>query len=324
MPIAMTEQQRDELDDKGFFVVENALSPERVATISAAIDEVVERVRMERNLPADRVIGLRNSIVFHEAILDLIDEPHILALVVDAYGWNIHNRDSVLTMALPQENGADPELMSLGWHFDYEEEFAGCTIDGVMPLLDFKVGWYISDHTEPGHSVIQVVPGSYKWGPEQRATWEEWLDPDEVVDIRVPAGSAMLWRPTLMHGVTANLSKTVRKSIYVSYTPRWVRPSGHINQDAELIARSSPVRRQLLGAMGDLSNLLGKDPVNSPSSQYWFTDDWDSVPLKAWAEERAGSDPCQWGSGSGFSHTKGPGFEFTQRTMPRKHDAREK
>jgi ectoine hydroxylase-related dioxygenase (phytanoyl-CoA dioxygenase family) len=324
MAIAMTDQQKEELNDKGFFIVENVLSADRVETISRAIDEVVDRVRSERNLPVGPSFGLRNGIMFHDASLDLIDQPDILALVVDAYGWNIHNRDSVLTVALPQEETADPGLMSLGWHFDYEEEFAGCTVDGTMPLLDFKVGWYISDHTEPGHSVIQVVPGSYKWGPEQRATWEEWLDPDEIVDIAVPAGSAMLWRPTLMHGVTANLSKSARKAIYVSYTPRWVRPSGHIEQDPELIARSSPVRRQLLGGLGDLSDPLGKDPANSPSSQYWFTDDWNSVPLKAWAEERAGSEDCEWGTGLGVSHTKGPGFEFTQRRMPQARHERGK
>ena len=314
----MTVQQKEELNEKGFFVVEKVLSPEEVETISEAIDEVVERVRKERDLPPDRAFGLRNGLVFHDAILDLIDQPDILALVVDAYGWNIHNRDSVLVMTLPQSEGADPDRMALGWHFDYEEEFGGCTIDGTMPLLDFKVGWYISDHTEPGHSTILIVPGSYKWGPKQRATWEEWLDPDEVVEIGVPAGSTMLWRPTLLHGVTPNLSKSVRKSIYVSYTPRWVRPSGCIEQDPELIARSSPVRRQLLGAMGNLGNPLGIDPKNNPNSQYWFTDEWDNVPLKAWAEEQAGPGPYDWGTGLGVSHTKGPGHEFQQRTIPKK------
>ena len=93
-------------------------------------------------------------------------------------------------------------------------------MDGTLPLLDFKVGWYISDHTEPGHSTILVVPGSYQWSRQQRATWEEWLDPAEIVAVRVPAGSVMLWRPTLLHSVSPNLSATERKAIYVSYTPR--------------------------------------------------------------------------------------------------------
>jgi len=59
-----------------------------------------------------------------------------------------------------------------------------------------------------------------------------------------------------------------------------MRPSGHIEQDPELIARSSPIRRQLLGVMGNLSHPLGPDPANFPDSQYWFACDWDNIPLK--------------------------------------------
>ena len=61
---------------------------------------------------------------------------------------------------------------------------------------------------------------------------------------------------------------------------------------------------------------LGSDPVNNPNSQYWFTDDWDTVPLKAWAEARAGGPPYDWGTGLGVSHTKGPEYAFTQVTVP--------
>ena len=34
-------------------------------------------------------------------------------------------------------------------------------------------------------------------------------------------------------------------------------------------AASSPIRRQLLGAMGDLSDPMGDNPDNSPNSGYW-------------------------------------------------------
>ena len=316
MAIAMTDQQKDDLNRKGYFVVENLLGTDEVAAVAAAMDQVAAEVRAERGLgPGDKV-ALRNGMIRHPKLLDLMDHPAILELVVDAYGWNIHNRDSVTQCEPPGPAESDPDILSLGWHFDYEEEFCGTTVDGTLPLLDFKVGWYISDHTEPGHSTILVVPGSYRWSREQRATFEEWLDPADIVAVTVPAGSVMLWRPTLLHSVTPNLSATERKAIYVSYTPRWVRPSGHLEQDAELIARSSPVRRQLLGAMGNLSHPLGSDPVNSPNSQYWFSDDWDTVPLKAWAEARAGGPPHDWGTGLGVSHTKGPNFAFTQVTIP--------
>lgn len=316
MTIAMTGRQREELNGRGFTILEGILDPAEVGRVATAMDDVADRIRKGRGLAPDSSISLRNAIARHEALLDLVDHPRILSLVVDAMGWNIQNRDSVLDYKAPLPGGADPERLSLGWHFDYEEEFAGTTLDGIMPLLDFKVGWYISDHSEPGHSTILLVPGSFRWNREQRATWESWIDPADIFELRVAAGSALLWRPTLLHGVTPNRSKSFRKALYVSYCPRWMRPSGYVDQDPELIARSSPIRRQLLGAMGDGSHRLGKDPADNPSSQYWFSDDWDSVPLKAWAEERAGPGPHDWGLGHGATFTKGPGFEFTQTTVP--------
>ena len=316
MTLAMTEQQRDELNGQGFTLLENVLAPAELERLSAAMDEVANQARKLRDLGPDEGLDLRNAVARHEAIADLLDHPRILPLVVDAMGWNIQNRDSIFDYKAPQPNAANPAVLSLGWHFDYEEEFAGTIIDGRLPLLDFKVGWYISDHTEPGHSTILLVPGSYQWTPQQRATWESWLDPADIYELRVPAGSAMLWRPTILHSVTPNLSSNFRKALYISYGPRWMRPSGHVEQDPELVARSTPIRRQLLGAMGDGSNRLGKDPGGNPSSQHWFTDNWDNVPLKAWAEERAGSGPRDWGLGYGATYTKEPDFQFTQTTVP--------
>ncbi len=316
MTIAITEKQKHELNDLGWTVLESVLTKEERERISTAMDEVADQLRQERDLDPDESVGCRNALARHDAFVDLLDHPRVLPLVVDAFGWNIQNRDCTFEHGAPQPRGSKPDTLKLGWHFDYEQEFAGTTIDGIMPLLDFKVGWYISDHTEPGHSNILMVPGSYKWNQEQRATWEEWLDPDEIVRIRVPAGSAMLWRPTVLHSVTPNLSKSVRKAFYISYTPRWIRPSGYIEQDPELINRSSPIRRQLLGAMGHDGHPLGSDPSANPSSQYWFTEDWDSVPLKALAEEKAGEGPYDWGLGYGATFSTGPGFEFTQVKVP--------
>ena len=43
---------------------------------------------------------------------------------------------------------------------DYEEEWFGTTHDGLLPMLEFKVSWYISDHTVAGHGMTLVVPAS--------------------------------------------------------------------------------------------------------------------------------------------------------------------
>ena len=180
--IAMTAKQRDELNEIGWTVLESVLTPEETKRLSDAWDEVADQLRRKQGLGPNDSVGSRNGLRLNDTILELIDHPKILPLVVDAIGWNIQNRDSTFGCQAPKPSDSDPDVLSLGWHFDYEEEFAGTTIDGRMPLIDFKVGWYISDHTEPGHATILLVPGSYKWTREQRATWESWADPKDIFE----------------------------------------------------------------------------------------------------------------------------------------------
>ena len=317
MALAATSEQKELLNERGFFVIEEYLVADEVAVLNDAFDEVGARLRGERGMTPDQPLSIRNGLVKHEAFLNLMDRPDILRYVVDIVGWNVQNRDSVILWTPPQP-GRHPSALSLGWHFDYEEEFTGIGIDGPMPWLDFKIGWYVSDATEADHATILFVPGSHRWDAAKRARWREDLPTEEIHELKVPPGSLMMWRPTLLHAASPNLSTHERRALYISYAPRWIRPSGHVNQDPDLVARSNPVRRQLLGAMGNLSHPLGSDPENHPDSQYWFAWDWDVVPLKAWAEAEAGDRPHDWGTGYGVGMPKGPGFQFTDNTDPRR------
>ena len=120
--------------------------------------------------------------------------------------------------------------------------------------------------------------------------------------MRVKAGSIMMWRSCLLHGVAPNLSPSVRKHLYIAYTPRWVRPTAPdatMLLDPELLEGASPIRKQLLGGMGDGSHPLGDNAaINDGVSQHWFPTSEQKVPLKAWAEEHARKDePMDWGAG---------------------------
>ena len=72
--------------------------------------------------------------------------------------------------------------------------------------------------------------------------------------------------------------------MHVGYHWRWLRPTDYIQQDADLIERSSPIRRQLLGAIASGGDPLGADSDVAPSSQYWLTKNPEDVPLREWAE----------------------------------------
>ena len=113
---------------------------------------------MHEDLMRPECHGGRNLHLRSEPVLDLMDHESILGHVVDAAGWNIQVRDCLLGKQEPHE--PHPERLQRAWHFDYEEEWFGTTHDGLLPMLEFKVSWYISDHTVAGHGMTLVVPAS--------------------------------------------------------------------------------------------------------------------------------------------------------------------
>ena len=74
--------------------------------------------------------------------------------------------------------------------------------------------------------------------------------------------------------------------MHIGYHYRWLRPTDYISQDQALVERSSPIRKQLLGALASGADPLGGESTFHPSSQYWLTKNDDDVPLRAWAAER--------------------------------------
>jgi ectoine hydroxylase-related dioxygenase (phytanoyl-CoA dioxygenase family) len=301
--IGMTEQQRKAFDEQGYFLIEDFFTPEELTRLLDAIDEVAERVRAVKGLRPEDPFALRNALTHHEAFLDLIDHPRMLPLVVDAIGWNIQIRTTHLDYRPPYPKdmvpgelgtgkGADHEAgyKNVVWHPDLAGPylFEAPSLDGRLPFMEIKIGYYLSDMTRPNSGALAVVPGSHLRKPQELRDLDYRVPMDQARILNVRPGAALVWRTAVWHTVTPNLSEIVRKVFYVGYHYRWLRPTDYVQQDPALLERSSPIRRQLLGALAPGSLALGNDPDYEPASQYWITRNWDDVPLKAWAEERAG------------------------------------
>jgi ectoine hydroxylase len=301
--LAMTAEQRRSFDEQGFILIEDFFNPAEFDRLLKAIDEVAARVREEKGLSENDPFALRNALTHHPAFLDLIDNPRILPLVVDAIGWNIQIRTTHLDVRPPYPEGLEPGELGTGegadhaagyknlvWHPDLAGPylFEAPSHDGRLPFMEIKVGYYLSDLTERNSGAICLVPGSHRRTPQELRDLNHRVPEDQFIELNVPANTALLWRTQVWHCVTPNLSNKVRKVFYVGYHYRWLRPTDYIQQDPELIARSSPIRRQLLGALDPSGDALGNDPNWEPSSRYWLIKNWEDVPLKAWAEERLG------------------------------------
>jgi ectoine hydroxylase len=304
MAVALTDEQRRAFDEDGYVLLHDFFAPDEYRRLMDAIDEVAARYRREKGLSEDTHFGVRNALAKHEAFLDLIDHPRMLPLVVDTIGWNVQVRTTHLDYRPPYPKelvagelgtgaGEDHKAgyRNVVWHPDLAGPylFEGPSLDGRLPFMEIKVGYYLSDLRAPNSGELYVVPGSHKRHPQELRDMDHRVPMDQAVALRVPANTALLWRTAVWHCVSPNLSDLVRKVFYVGYHYRWLRPTDYAEQDPALLARSSPIRRQLLGALATGGDPMAgsKDPEWEPASQHWIPRDWADVPLKAWAEERA-------------------------------------
>ena len=304
MSIAMIEQQKNDFDSNGFIVLEDFLTADELDRLLAAVDEVGAQIRQAKGIGPDEPFAIRNALAHHDAFLDLIDHPRMLPLVVDAIGWNIQIRTTHLDYrppypgdlpagALGSGAGADHEAgyRNVVWHPDLASDylFEAPSLDGRLPFMEVKVFYVLSDLTASNSGNLWFVPGSHRRTPQELRDMNNEVDPAEAVEVRLPPGAAVLWRTATWHCVGPNLSDKTRKIMHIGYHYRWLRPTDYVRQDPELVARSSPIRRQLLGELATGSDPLGDDPHFEPACAYWLPagSSWDDVPLRAWAEARS-------------------------------------
>ena len=301
MAIAMSEEQERGFERDGFVVLEDFLDEQEVDRLLGAIDEVGDRVREAEGIGVADPFSVRNALSQHEAFLDLVDHPRMLPLVVDAIGWNIQIRTTHLDYRPPYPEeleygdvgvgkGEDQQVgyRNVAWHPDLASDvlFMAPSLDGRLPFMEIKVFYVLYDMTESDCGNLWLVPGSHNRTPEELREMGRRVDPEEAVELKLRAGSAVLWRTAVWHCVGPNLSEKTRKIMHVGYHYRWLRPTDYIQQDPELIERSSPVRKQLLGALASGGDPLGAESDFRPSSQYWLTKNQDDIPLRAWANEQ--------------------------------------
>ena len=299
MPLSMTPRQAKDFDEQGFIVLEEFFDPSELDRLLQAIDEVGERIRAEKGLGPGDPFAVRNALAHHEAFLDLIDHPRMLPLVVDAIGWNIQIRTTHLDYRPPYPEdlkarvkgvgkGEDHEAgyRNVGWHPDLASDdlFMAPSLDGRLPFMEVKVFYVLYDMTESDCGNLWLVPGSHRRRPAELRERGNGVDPEGAVELKLPIGSAVLWRTAVWHCVGPNLSRKTRKIMHVGYHYRWLRPTDFDVQDPGLIERSSPVRRQLLGALSPEGDPMGPDPDYHPASRYWLSDSPDDVPLREWAQ----------------------------------------
>ncbi|MDE3259772.1 MAG: phytanoyl-CoA dioxygenase family protein [Gemmatimonadota bacterium] len=273
----MTDEQREHFDQQGFLIVEDALDSGMLERLLNAGDRVDAREREIQGLGAGQIMNKFRSIVEDAAFLDLLDQPKTFPLIWDILGWNVQHYISHLVY-YPPEHPDRSNSKTGGWHQDGGRPVP--EMERPHPRLSLKVAFWLTDTSAPDRGGIRIVPGSHKRDiPPERWPDGENGSPgasgfEDMMQVRVKAGTAVLFDRRLWHSRGFNTSDITRKVLFLGYSYRWLRGLDYNLIPDEILEACDPIRRQLLGDGVDVKG-------------WWQPTDAD-VPLKGWLLEHKG------------------------------------
>lgn len=266
----LTAAQKSFFEENGYLIVKGALNPEQIGYWTRVVDEMDAAHRAARSLQNDVFVEIRNAVAKEPRLLELLDYPAAFPLVAELMGPAIQLNTSHVMVRPPQPAGTAATFKAIDWHRDGCAEVAA--VHGTFPWIYTKIGYFLTDLTQPGRGNLRLIPGSHKRS-DPPARQPGAIDPDGAIEVLTEPGDAVLFQQRTWHAVGPNFSTITRKNIYVGYSYRWVKPLDYLAQSAELLAQATPIQRQLLGEY-------------TSEMTYWLPKD-EEVPLKAWMAQHA-------------------------------------
>jgi ectoine hydroxylase-related dioxygenase (phytanoyl-CoA dioxygenase family) len=223
---ALTAAERFIFDTQGYLVLENFLKPDHLAKLLAATSSTTARRREQvrtnaRQTGFTQVNGQESTRVFYildddPLFLELLDWPAILPYVHALLNPKPHHCASDVIVA----HAGDFPNQVPGWHIDgHDDGFRN--LGRPIPLLQLKIGYYLTDMTQPGASHLMVVPGSHKSRLAPGEADANGMLPG-AVQVCAPAGSAILFHNALWHGIGPFHPGRSRTMLYYAYEHPWM------------------------------------------------------------------------------------------------------
>jgi len=229
-------KDKELFEQQGFLTIPDALSSTQIASQIAAIDNLTDGDPGKIHNVAD-IFGK------HDAFLDLLDLPTVLPMVRTLLGDNIWVNHSHFN-ANPAGESADISkyMNGYGWHRD------GGAIHQDLPwpppLLSLKVGFYLTDLTEPGRGETYFIRDSHLTGEKSPSPTEL---PESAFPMLVKPGTAVLFDRRLLHSIRSpNISRMKRQAVFIQYAFRWMGAVDSMDVE-RLRHKCNPIRRQMLG-----------------------------------------------------------------------------
>jgi hypothetical protein len=234
-----TDCERFHFETQGYLVIENFLARDHVARLLVALDGAIARRRAQQpaghkavwppRVSADltqiqgakstRILNiLEDDLLFQELLDWPALRPYLRAFCNPAPHY--HASDAIVEEPCDFANRSD------GWHRDGSDN-GYRNLPGPIPLLQLKVGYYLSDMTQPFRGNLTVVPGSHLSRAELPMEDRRRRDffPG-AVQVCAPAGSAILFHNAIWHTAAPyDPGQPGRRMLYYGYEHPWMMAS---------------------------------------------------------------------------------------------------
>lgn len=235
----LTNAQKQELDERGYTLIENVFTHEEINELAEQIETYQRRHEeaIARNGGTEG-ISRANEITFtaflaenDEAICEFVTRPEFVALTTPILGPDVDLYWNQSVFKLPEGEKEFP------WHQD----------DGYTPVTPspYLTLWLALNDATPENGCISVLPGSHKRGLQPHAPSPIGLvchssdAPDQGVLVPVKAGSIALLYSLTMHKSGPNRSNGPRKAYVIQYSQAGLRNA----KTGEVLPGKLPVAR---------------------------------------------------------------------------------
>jgi ectoine hydroxylase-related dioxygenase (phytanoyl-CoA dioxygenase family) len=226
-----------DLDELGYSVVPDVLSPDELTSVRDALDRECAAddaagtaIRYGPDNANQRIWALLNH---GEEFIVLGMHPLALEIVRAAMGPDVLLAQLSANVTAP---GADHEIGRL--HTDQ-----GFLPQPIPQMLVLNVAWFLDDFTEENGATL-VVPGSHKLGTDASMEAEP-VTPAQAIG---PAGSMGVLDGRLHHATGLNrTTDKVRRGVFGTYSPPYIRSQENWSRsiDPEVVERHPELARRI-------------------------------------------------------------------------------
>lgn len=234
-PGKFTEMDRFIFESWGYFIIPNVLTKEEVAEALAA------SIRIHDAAGTKEFGQVGRGFETEPALEALIDHPAVLPKIRGIYG------DRFVLQA--HWNTKQPARGKTGgWHQDGSSAFDFKHLGSPIPLIQLRASFLLTDQHEPGMGNMELIPGSHRSQVElPRDVRANKGDVPISHIICANAGDVLVFHNAVWHRPYEHNHDFDRYTAHFIYSPPWVRPSDRLTNDPDFLARTTPVRRSLMG-----------------------------------------------------------------------------